>query len=548
MVEFHSRREFFDFSAASMIGVAASPMLSAAARPENNARPPFTSVKDFGALGDGVADDSAAVKRAYDGLKPTGGTLFFPRGRYRLSLELTSRNVHIVGEGRGASVLSPVLPGGTVIRALYREGSWDAVTIADMSLVGVGKNHGNGFAAGGESYNRHDEYTGSTFFSRVQFANFDKCLTRPFGSIGLWIDGCQFGAANYHIWSRGVSGGVDRDVMHAGCVIVSRCHMDYFAKAMLYLDSKDGDCGQIVFENNIFEAGPGFVVYVRNFNSSGGVPGMLFRNNWNENTATASNLEIEGKHHSSARFLYAANAASAIRFEDTPIGPCELVASGLQTDNCSLQNLTSINADAASTVTHERARMFSGTSVGQVRSIAHPPNTEGLRTPWFRMAVPQLTSSPNGQEVLTIGGNQPLVLLDDLPLRSTAIRNSDVPDGGPVQKLSIGPPKNMPLSETVSLKGTGWLVTCYVYKLISGPGVGLQINGTKGVSGLGELSSVDWEMLVNISKFQFASEERVTAYHQSLDQSTLLIGRIALFSFKGLQQATDFINRSFPTS
>ncbi len=150
MAEFHSRRELFDLSAASMIGIAANPMPSAPAKPEITTRPPFTSVKDFGALADGLVDDSAAVKRAYESLRPTGGTLFFPRGRYRLSLKLTSRNVHIVGEGRGASILNPVLPGGTVLRALYREGSWDAVTISDLTLLGVGKNHGNAFAAGGQ--------------------------------------------------------------------------------------------------------------------------------------------------------------------------------------------------------------------------------------------------------------------------------------------------------------------------------------------------------------------------------------------------------------
>ncbi len=165
----------------------------------------------------------------------------------------------------------------------------------------------------GDSYHPLDEYTGSTFFSRVQFANFDKCLARPFGSIGLWVDGCQFGAANYHIWSRSVLKGASRDAMHAGCLFVSRCLMDYFDKAMLYLDSQGIDGGQIVFENNIFESGSGFVVYIRNFHSSGGVPGMLFRSNWNENTGHATNLVIEGKEHRKARFLFAVNATSAIR-------------------------------------------------------------------------------------------------------------------------------------------------------------------------------------------------------------------------------------------
>lgn len=42
----------------------------------------YISVADFGAVGDGVTDDSAAVQRALDYIAPLGGTLFFPRGRY----------------------------------------------------------------------------------------------------------------------------------------------------------------------------------------------------------------------------------------------------------------------------------------------------------------------------------------------------------------------------------------------------------------------------------------------------------------------------------
>lgn len=42
----------------------------------------YISVADFGAVGDGVTDDSAAVQKAFDYIAPLGGTVFFPRGRY----------------------------------------------------------------------------------------------------------------------------------------------------------------------------------------------------------------------------------------------------------------------------------------------------------------------------------------------------------------------------------------------------------------------------------------------------------------------------------
>ena len=47
----------------------------------------FVNVKDFGALGNGIADDTVAIQAAIDSFstKPKGGTLYFPEGVYRVS-------------------------------------------------------------------------------------------------------------------------------------------------------------------------------------------------------------------------------------------------------------------------------------------------------------------------------------------------------------------------------------------------------------------------------------------------------------------------------
>lgn len=47
------------------------------------------SVKDFGAVGDGVADDTAAVQAAIDFVEPLGGTVLFPKGRYLFTSQVT---------------------------------------------------------------------------------------------------------------------------------------------------------------------------------------------------------------------------------------------------------------------------------------------------------------------------------------------------------------------------------------------------------------------------------------------------------------------------
>jgi hypothetical protein len=69
-------------------------------------RDDFISVKDFGALGNGVANDTAAIQAALAAVAG-GGTVFFPRGTYLINATLLypSDGVTIRGEG-GASVIS----------------------------------------------------------------------------------------------------------------------------------------------------------------------------------------------------------------------------------------------------------------------------------------------------------------------------------------------------------------------------------------------------------------------------------------------------------
>ncbi|WP_415860942.1 M10 family metallopeptidase C-terminal domain-containing protein [Azotobacter vinelandii] len=75
------------------------------------------NVKDFGALGDGVSDDTAAIQAAIDAAYAAGGgTVYLPAGEYRVSggeepsdgcLTIKS-NVHIVGAGMGETVIKLV--------------------------------------------------------------------------------------------------------------------------------------------------------------------------------------------------------------------------------------------------------------------------------------------------------------------------------------------------------------------------------------------------------------------------------------------------------
>lgn len=78
------------------------------------------NVKDFGAKGDGVTDDTAAILSAVAAIPDTeqywlqggrtGGILYFPLGNYRISqqIEITKAGVQIIGVGSNASVITPL--------------------------------------------------------------------------------------------------------------------------------------------------------------------------------------------------------------------------------------------------------------------------------------------------------------------------------------------------------------------------------------------------------------------------------------------------------
>jgi len=58
------------------------------------------SVKDFGAVGDGVTDDTAAINSAIEAQKTNGGAVYVPAGTYKIASTITlRRNVPFIGDG-----------------------------------------------------------------------------------------------------------------------------------------------------------------------------------------------------------------------------------------------------------------------------------------------------------------------------------------------------------------------------------------------------------------------------------------------------------------
>ena len=60
----------------------------------------YVNVKDYGAIGNGNADDTNAVIDAVNALPASGGIVYFPPSKYKISnVEINKNNVLFVGEG-----------------------------------------------------------------------------------------------------------------------------------------------------------------------------------------------------------------------------------------------------------------------------------------------------------------------------------------------------------------------------------------------------------------------------------------------------------------
>ena len=111
------------------------------------------SVKDFGAVGDGVADDYAAFSAAMAALPSTGGEIFIPVGTYLIGTQIiTTKRITFRGEGMvetssvsGAGYMgaSTILKAGTMTTAVLSL-NHPSSQVCALVVRGASGNAGNG--------------------------------------------------------------------------------------------------------------------------------------------------------------------------------------------------------------------------------------------------------------------------------------------------------------------------------------------------------------------------------------------------------------------
>lgn len=89
----------------------------------------WVSVKDFGAVGDGVTDDTTAIQAAIDSIPSAGGSIYFPVGIYLISstLIVSTESISLTGEGGNYFFGSVKYNSGSILL-------WDSGTTGDIMV------------------------------------------------------------------------------------------------------------------------------------------------------------------------------------------------------------------------------------------------------------------------------------------------------------------------------------------------------------------------------------------------------------------------------
>ncbi|MET7477642.1 glycosyl hydrolase family 28-related protein [Streptomyces sp. NPDC005648] len=134
----------------------------------------FKTPQDYGAVGDGVNDDTTAIQAAINSLPSGGGTIFFPSGTYNLTSALTiTSDISLRGQGAQSSILHQTSTTAHGVYALTAR----RMSFADLQLTGPGSGVGTGTGI-------YLDTTGSA----VAQCQFNNVMVQQFGVDGIYVN------------------------------------------------------------------------------------------------------------------------------------------------------------------------------------------------------------------------------------------------------------------------------------------------------------------------------------------------------------------------
>jgi hypothetical protein len=224
------------------------------------------SVKDFGAVGDGVADDTAAIQAAINSLPANGGTVFIPPGTYlvgTLDLPNNPKVVNLVGAGMFSTFLQMATAAGPVIRKVQTAGNITGAIFSDFSVRANASSDKTNLA--------HKAFLlsgwNNSHFKRLGYKSTG--TTPGSGSVGVVFDLAAHPYLSYQNTFEGINCSIsygpsrvfylnnNGQGVGANPNIVEIRDSYFYALGGCNVIIDGGNCTQLTIRNNIFEDCPG---------------------------------------------------------------------------------------------------------------------------------------------------------------------------------------------------------------------------------------------------------------------------------------------------
>lgn len=126
----------------------------------------WVNIRVFGAKGDSISDDSAAINAAINSIPSSGGTVYIPNGYYRLSSSIFLRKsyISIVGNGHGSILWAD---NNVIAIQIAPDVNVQGIQLKDFNIVGKGG------AIGGIKLGTSSNYCAFTTVEHMEISSFN---------------------------------------------------------------------------------------------------------------------------------------------------------------------------------------------------------------------------------------------------------------------------------------------------------------------------------------------------------------------------------------
>jgi parallel beta-helix repeat protein len=139
---------------------------------------PWLNVKDFGALGDGATDDTAAIQAALDAIGELEQTLYFPTGQYKITSTLTYGSSTVLRGEHGQSWLTNYISASPWLMLKPISAAYQVLNITIIDMAFDQRSDVTGF----------DSSSPCISINEVEGLRITGCVFRKINTMAIWCD------------------------------------------------------------------------------------------------------------------------------------------------------------------------------------------------------------------------------------------------------------------------------------------------------------------------------------------------------------------------